>query len=141
MILYLDTSDLVKLYVQEKNSEKTRGLVKSCEVITTSIISYVEARAAFARKLREEGIKDKTYRQIIADLDSDWENYFVLNLSEDIAKSAGNLSEKYGLRAYDALHLASALFLKKSSSLTLVFSCSDNRLKNAAQSEGLETGL
>ncbi|MCK4645856.1 MAG: type II toxin-antitoxin system VapC family toxin [Candidatus Aminicenantes bacterium] len=141
MILYLDTSDIVKLYVQEKNSEKIRGLVESCEVITTSIISYAETRAAFARIFREKGIHVKAYRQIIADLDSDWENYFGLNLSEDVVRSAGNLSEKYGLRGFDALHLASALFLKKSSSLTLIFSCSDNRLKKAAQSEGLETGL
>lgn len=139
MILYLDTSDLVKLYVEEKNSDKIRLLVKNCGVVTTSIISYAEARAAFARKLREKGFDEKSYRQVVMDLDYDWENYFVLNLSEDIVKSAGNLSEKYRLRGFDALHLASALFLKRSSMLSIVFSCSDIRLKKAARSEGLET--
>lgn len=138
MILYLDTSDLVKLYVEERNSDNVRRLVKNCEVVATSIISYAEARAAFARKFREKGFEEKAYRQVKKDLERDWDNYFILNLSEEIVKSAGNLSERYELRGSDALHLASALFLKRESSLLLIFSCSDIRLKKAAISEGLE---
>ncbi len=138
MILYLDTSDLVKLYAEEKNSDRIRKLVENCTVVATSIISYAEARAAFAKKFREKGFEEKAYRQIIKDLNRDWENYFILNISEDIVKSAGNLSEKHGLKGFDALHLSSALFLKKNSSLSIVFSCSDLRLKKAARSEGIE---
>ncbi len=139
MIIYLDTSDLVKLYVLEKNSDKIMAHVNNSQVVTTSIIAYVEARAAFARKFREKGLSESEYRKIIRTLDNDWENYFVLNVSEETVKLAGNLCEKYWLRGYDALHLASASILNKSVTGTIYFSCSDSKLNKAAQKEKLGT--
>ena len=53
MILYLDTSSLVKLYMEEEGSLKIETLVRSSEATVTSIVSYAEARAAFARRFRE----------------------------------------------------------------------------------------
>ena len=139
MIIYLDTSDLVKLYVLEKNSDQILTKVKKSKVVATSIIAYAEARAAFARKFREKGMSESEYRKIIRTLDNDWENYFVLNVSEETVKLAGNLCEKYGLRGYDALHLASASILSKSVSGTIYFSCSDSKLNKAAQKEKMGT--
>ena len=55
MILYLETSNLVKLYVREKDSEAVRVSVEASEAVATSVLAYAEARAAFARKLREQG--------------------------------------------------------------------------------------
>ena len=137
MIIYLDTSDLVKLYVLEKNSDQIRAHVNNSQVVATSIIAYAEARAAFARKFREKGLSESEYRKIIRTIDNDWENYFVLNISEETIKLAGDLCEKHGLRGYDALHLASASILKKSVSGTIYFSCSDSKLNKAAQKEKL----
>ncbi len=48
MILYLDTSALVKLYVSEEGSEIVRGAVESAGRVATSRIAYAEARAALA---------------------------------------------------------------------------------------------
>ncbi len=98
MIIYLDTSDLVKLYVLERNTDQINTHVNNTQVVATSIISYAEARAAFARKFREKGLGESEYRKIIRTLDNDWENYFVLNVSEETVKLAGNLCEKYRLR-------------------------------------------
>ena len=50
MFLYLDTSSLVKLYVDEEDSGKVVEMVKASKVAATSIIAYTEARAAFARQ-------------------------------------------------------------------------------------------
>ena len=36
MILYLDTSSLVKLYVEEPGSEGVRGLLETSEIVATS---------------------------------------------------------------------------------------------------------
>jgi predicted nucleic acid-binding protein len=52
VILYLDTSALVKIYVEEPKSAVVRENVKQAEGIATSRIAYAEARAAFARKCR-----------------------------------------------------------------------------------------
>jgi predicted nucleic acid-binding protein len=139
MIIYLDTSNLVKLYVLEKNSDQIMAHVNNSKVVATSIIAYAEARAAFARKFREKGLSESEYRKIIRALDNDWENYFVLNVSEETVKLAGNLCESHWLRGYDALHLASASILNKSVSGKIYFSCSDSKLNKAAQREKVGT--
>ena len=53
MILYLDTSALVKLYVEEPNSEEVRSAVDGAVAVAVSEVSYTEARSALARRERE----------------------------------------------------------------------------------------
>jgi len=138
MILYLETSNLVKLYVQEEDSGDVAKLVSDAEAVATSIIAYAEARAAFARKLREKGISDEDHNRIKNDLDRDWEGLFVIKLSNAIVRFAGDLAEKRSLRGFDALHLASALELQKAIPLPVLFSSSDARLLESAKEEGLQ---
>ncbi len=138
MILYLETSNLVKLYVQEPDSADIAGLVKGAEAVAASIIAYAEARAAFARKFREKGITEQDHQRIKMDLDRDWENLFVIKLSNAIVRSAGDLAERRSLRGFDALHLASALEIQKAVPLPVRFSSSDARLREAAEKEGLQ---
>ena len=138
MILYLETSNLVKLYVQEEDSGDVARLVSDAEAVATSIIAYAEARAAFARKLREKGITEQDHARIKKDLDSDWENLFVIKLTAAFVRSAGDLAEKRSLRGFDALHLASALELQKAVPLPVLFSSSDARLRESAIEEGLK---
>jgi predicted nucleic acid-binding protein len=137
MILYLETSNLVKLYVQESDSAEILRLIREAEAVATSIISYVEARAAFARKFREKGISGQDYGTVKKSLLADWENMFVIRLTDAVAKSAGDLTEKCSLRGFDALHLASAVELARAIRLPVVFSSSDARLSEAARKEGL----
>jgi predicted nucleic acid-binding protein len=137
MILYLETSNLVKLYVREADSEEIAKLIAEAEVVATSIVAYPEARAAFARKFRENGIIEEDYERIKKDLDNDWEKLFIIKLTDSLARSSGDLAEKCGLRGFDALHLASALELKKALPHPVLFSSSDARLKESAKKEGL----
>jgi len=53
MILYLDTSALVKVYVEEEGSPLVQGLIAGASLVATSRIAYAEARAALARASRE----------------------------------------------------------------------------------------
>jgi predicted nucleic acid-binding protein len=137
MILYLETSNLVKLYVQEQDSADVAKLVADAEVVATSIVAYPEARAAFARKFREKGISEDDYKRIKEDLDNDWEKFFIIKLTDPLAKFSGDLAERCGLRGFDALHLASALELNKALPHPVQFCSSDARLREAAKSEGL----
>lgn len=138
MIVYLDTSSLVKLYFSETGSIAVSRLVETAEVVATSQLAYVEARAAFARKRRERGLTLKDYRTVLQDFDDDWESYFVVDISNALVKLAGHLAEKHGLRGYDAIHLASALTVHQQADRPLAFSCTDTRLALAARREGLE---
>ncbi len=138
MILYLDTSALVKIYVEETGSARVREKAHQAEGLATSRIAYAEARAALARKLRERGLSRTGYRSVVEDLNRDWEDYFILDVSDAVVKFAGSLAEEHALRGADAIHLASALALGKQAE-SLVFSCFDGRLDRAARKEGLGT--
>jgi len=48
---------------------------------------------------------------------------------------AGDLTEKHGLRGFDAIHLASAVMLREKLASTVTFFCYDIRLQNALQRE------
>lgn len=137
MILYMDTSSLVKLYVEETDSDKIRKLLQKATIVSTSKVAYVEARAAFARKHREEGFSYRDLRNIISDLDRDWESYFVIDLTDGLIRFAGDIAEKYLLRAFDSIHLASVINLKMRLKRDIYFSCNDLQLNRAAEKEGI----
>ena len=138
MRLYLDTSALVKLYVEEEGSSLIRQAVAEADTVATTIIAYVEAHAAFARRQREKTISLSDYRQIIRDFKADWRRYLVLEVTERLVERAGELAEDHHLRAYDAIHLASAGVLKERLADVVSFACWDSRLQAAARREGLD---
>ena len=138
MVVYLDTSSLVKLYVEEEDSPRIADLVKSSKVTATSLIAYTEARAAFARRFRENAFTPDEYRHLISVFDKDWENYLIVRVTKELVRLAGNLAEKHGLRAFDAIHLSSAVTLRAEISAPLIFSCSDRKLQQASNVEDLD---
>jgi uncharacterized protein len=137
VILYLDTSALVKIYVEEKGSTGVREKADEAEGIATSRIAYAEARAALARKLRESGLSRSGYRTIIGHLDRDWEAYFTVDVSDAVVKFAGVLAERHALRGADAIRLASAVTLGQQGGESIVFFCFGERLAMAARKEAL----
>ena len=109
MILYLDTSALVKLYVGEDGSEEVDTAVRSAGRIATSAVAYPEARATFARLERDEQITSEEHRDVVTDLDADWERLGVLDLTRNLSRFCGHLAQKHGLRGFDAVHLGCAV--------------------------------
>jgi len=137
MIIYLDTSSLVKLYVEERDSRKVVDLVRSSKVTATSIVAYVEARAAFARRFREKAFTAREYRRLISSFNKDWDYYLVVGVTKELVWLSGDLAEKHSLRGFDAIHLSSAIFLREELSSPITFSCSDQKLQKASQLENL----
>lgn len=135
MNLYLDTSALVKLYVEEPGSTEVRRLLAEAQRVGTSRLSYVEARAAFARRYREGGLSQGHYREVIRQLEHEWDAYLLLEVTAPVIRRAGDLTEKHALRAYDAIHLATALSILPE--LAMAFLAADERLIAAAAKEGL----
>jgi uncharacterized protein len=138
VIVYFDTSALVKVYVEEVGSPDVRKQADQAEGVATSRIAYAEARAALARKLRERGLTRAGYRSVVESLDQDWEDYFIVDVSDGMVKFAGGLAEAHALRGADAIHLASALALRKQADEDVKFFCFDGRLSVAARKEGLK---
>lgn len=137
MIVYLDTSSLVKLYVEEIDSEKIKNFAHNAAAVSTSKIAYAEARAAFARKQKEEEFSLKVLRKIVEDLNRDWESYFVIEITDGLIRFAGDIAGRHLLRGFDSIHLASAVHLKNKIRADVHFSSYDTRLNQSAEKEGI----
>lgn len=90
-----------------------------------SRIGYVETARAVMLAGGEE---------LIPDLNRDWRQISVVEVSQDVARSALDLCGKHELRSLDAIHLASALVLPENS---FTFASWDRQLHRAAQEEGI----
>jgi uncharacterized protein len=141
LIFYLDTSALVKLYVPEPESGGVQTLVESAHLTAVSLLAFVEARAAFARKRRERAVNPKDYRRIVREFDDDWDHYFVVDVTESLVKRAAQLADKHGLRGYDAIQLSSAIMLREQSGEAVSFCCFDDRLLRASRRESLKPAM
>jgi len=134
LILYLDTSSLVKLYVDEPGSEDVALLLETAEIAATSVLAYPEARAALARRRRERSLSPAAHRAARGALDADWPRVLSLDVAEPLARQAGDLAERHRLRGFDALHLASFLAIAKEFPGEAVrFSSADKALERAAR--------
>ena len=72
MILYLDTSALVKLYAREVGSAEVKRAVARADLVATSLVAYVEARSAFARKHRLADIDDDALKRHTHEFEQGW---------------------------------------------------------------------
>ena len=136
MILYLDTSSLIKLYIEENGSAEVESLVNQASLVCTSVVAYPEARSALARLHREGALTIEEHSLTKADLDEDWPRYLALEVTSTVWRAAGDLAEKHALRGFDSLHLASFLFLAgEDLGEHVQFSSFDDRLNGAARTE------
>lgn len=138
MILYLDTSALVKLYAREPGSVEVSEAVAGSDMVATSLVAYVEARSAFARKHRLGEIDDSTLRRHKSEFERDWVRLHRLPIDATTVRRAGGLAEQYGLRGYDALHLATADLVQAATRSVVSFACFDDALNRAAARLGMK---
>ena len=134
MTLYVDTSSLVKLYVAEAGSETVRRLVAHANVVATSVVAYAEARAALARLRRERVLSATGLRSARLELDEQWPMYLTLEATDSLCRAAGDFAEKYRLRGFDSIHLASwTEVARRAGAGDARFSSFDDRLNEAAR--------
>jgi uncharacterized protein len=136
-MLYLDTSALVKLYLDEPEREAVVAALSRESVVATHEIAYIEAHAAFSRAERESRLDAAGLDRLRADFEVDWPNYLVLRISQALLTRAVKLVDSFALRAYDALHLAAAESIGEQSDAPLQFACFDRRLNRAAEVLGM----
>ena len=109
MTLYLDTSSLFKLYVEESGSDDVRHELAEADTVATSGVSYPEARAAFARLRRDGRLTSATLRVVKRDFDADWSRFAIVEPTVALCRAAAELAERYGLRGCDSIQLATFL--------------------------------
>jgi len=137
--LYLDSSALVKLYIDEVGSDRVREIVLAEEnTIFISGITGAEVVAAFARRKRMKDIADEDYSKLLSDFLLDFENLFVKSkVTDPVVSLAMELANRRALRGYDAVQLASALVLNSEIVNGIVFISADLELNDTAKAENL----
>lgn len=61
-----------------------------------------------------------------------------IHVTSEFVQRAGDLAEKYGLRGFNVVHLATAVTLHEKLASPVTFSCYDIKLQNASQREILD---
>ena len=115
-----------------------RERVSAASIVATAMIAYVEARAALARRRNAGDLSAGEHRRLVSEFESDWERYVRLDLTGGLIREAAALADRYRLRAYDAIHLAAAVTVRRRLEGDVVFACWNTELEAAASRERFE---
>jgi predicted nucleic acid-binding protein len=138
MIVYVDTSALAKRYLSEEGSTDVERFVAGAERVGTSIVARVEVVSAIGRARRQKLLDDQPAARLRALFEDHWPFLVRLSLNESTVARADALAWELGLRAYDAVHLASALAWREAIAESPVFATFDKALGKAARAQGLD---
>ena len=138
MILYCDTSALVKLYVDEAGSRQVVAAAAAAEAIATCRIAWAELYAATGRRAREVPADEQSIDQARCQFQADWPHYLVLEITQAVVEKAGEYADAFALRGYDAVHLAAASEAAGTTEAAVTFACFDTRLSKAAGLLGMD---
>lgn len=135
MILYLGTSSLAKLYVEEQSSNVLREWAKQAEIVATCRVTYTEMISALEKRFKNNDLSQKDYDMVVKSFSEDWQNFAIVDFDE---KESGLFVKKYGLKRFAAMHLSAAKFIRKEhKDISVAFSSLDEELCRAAASEGI----
>lgn len=134
MKVYLSSSSLVKLYVTEVGTDVVNQLVAGADIVATSVVAYAETRASLARLRREGALNAAQLSAAKREFQEQWPTYLTLEATDSLCRAAGELAEKYSLRGFDSIHLASfAEVARRAGTDDTRFSSFDEHLNRAAQ--------
>ena len=136
MILFFDTSALIKRYIVEPGGKKVDELFDIASQIIVSPITKIETHSALKRLLEERNIAKVDYLNLIKEINHDFEFFTILPFSQEIEANAVTLIEKYPLKTLDSIQLASCISKKEIIDSMVV---ADLKLKKAVDAENITT--
>jgi uncharacterized protein len=137
VILFCDTSALIKLYAQERHSDWMREQANRASHCIVSQIAWVELCAALGHKEKMGQVQALVAKTVLARLRAEWGMFQQFALDGGLLHSAGELALRFSLRAYDSVQLASAQRAHWHLGNNMAFCCFDKSLNDAAQALGI----
>lgn len=142
MVVFLDTSTLIKLYYKEKDSEQLVNLIsENSKEIFLFEVAKVEFTSAIWKKVRIDDMTAEIAKEVIQCFENDYDTFNWIFADSTIIDISKNLFEKYGLtslRTLDALQLGACLSARDEIE---VFLTSDVFLQELFEKEGLKTAF
>ncbi len=135
MNLFIDTSALIKKYIDEPGSGHIDKIMNEAEQIFISAITEVETFSTFKRLLIENVIDGNDYKILKNEFETDYQYYTHVNFDVSISNNAKLLIEKYQLKSLDSIQLGTAILLKDEIDFFVV--CDDKLIKSGRK-EGLK---
>lgn len=139
MILYLDSSALVKRYVVETGSQEVVQAIAQADIAGTVVITRAEVAAAFAKAVRMKALTQDEAQTCIEQFRRDWPHLVRARVTEATVARADQLAWQYQLRGYDAVHLAAALLWQDALGVMVTMATFDLKLWQAAARAGVLT--
>jgi len=141
MIVFLDTSSLIKLYYREEGTRELELMFSDYSIsdIYLAEISRIEFLSAIWKKVRTKEMPESEATTTLGLFDSDKDKYNFIPANNTIVEQAISLISVYGivgLRTLDSIQFATALALTQQAQ---VFITADKLLKSFFQAEGLPT--
>jgi predicted nucleic acid-binding protein len=137
VITYFDASSIVKWLFEESYSGLAEQARVEADFAVTSLVAYPEVLSAIRRAWKEGRCSESEVAFVRNEFLRVWEEITWIRPSERLVLETQSLIFLHGLRGYDAVHLASALALKREAEAEILFSCFDRNLNRAASREGL----
>jgi uncharacterized protein len=132
MILFCETSALLKLYINELESGLVFERLDSSEGVAVSRIAWAEAHSALARRARDEPRDIAAIEAAKQALQIDRQSYLVIEVRQPLVELTGEYVEVFALRGYDCVQLACASQTAKLSHSEVCFASYDLRLNRSA---------
>ena len=139
MITFADSSALVALYADEPG----HGSGSALENPLVSQLARVEVPSAIWRKHRMGELSATDARTLVDAFEADYfgaddepPRFLVVALTSAVLDDAARMTAAHGLRAYDAVQLASACAARSAGAGSPAFAAIDRALCSAAAAEG-----
>ncbi len=141
---FLDSSAVIKRYINERGSRFIDGLVdlEYGNNVFLAQITIVEVASAFARRRKGKTLADKDAATALESFTIELADiYLTVEISTEVVIAATEIATKHALRGYDAVQLAAALAANRDLTANgynaLTFVSADDDLNSGALAEGL----
>ncbi len=111
--LYLDTSVVLRAFLESGTSPQVAERIKRAPLLVTSRLSLVEAARAVHRVRGQGLVSEQALADASRELDALWARCDVWGLTSDVCKLAERVAPTKSLRTLDALHLSTYLLARR----------------------------
>lgn len=138
--MYFDSSAFVKLFASESGSQEARRIARKSRLLV-SCVTGVESVSAIFRKKAGGEMDEAVFEKITGSIRKSLAEVDLIRLSDEVLFRAEMVVLASGVRALDAIHLASVLEFQNETGMRLLLVTSDRKQQAAAKTHGIQTKL